>query len=170
VKFFLCTASGPMARATDFIGPDRAETLAGKLQALFGRQLQYMPPAPWSAYCWQPAAFVRGWLFYAHDRPAPAMPGLNPGHLRGRWIARERLDELQDGAWQLLPRAQWMVPAHQGHGAVEPVELRRLGEQLDAQWKRLASRPGGLQRRALLVARLAHGSEAERVFVMPADQ
>lgn len=160
VKFFLCTASGPTAQADDFIGPDHAETLSHKLQVLFGRQLCHAPPAPWDAHPWQPAAFLRGWLFYPPGPRVPSMPGLHPAHGRGHWIGREQLAQLTPGDWWWLDRPHWMAPA-QALAAPLP-GLAALGEQLDAVWRQHPARSA-----ALLVARLEQGQEVERVFVRP---
>lgn len=113
VKFFLCTATGPLASAADFIGPDRAETFDSKLRKMFDRQLQHRPPSPWDRESWTPAACARGRLFYRHGRPVPRTPGVHPEHLQGRWIERARLAELPDAdrpVWQRVPRNDWMCP------------------------------------------------------------
>jgi hypothetical protein len=124
--------------------------------------LRHAPPAPWNVHAWQPAAFLRGWLFYPPQPSVPSMPGLHPAHGRGRWIGREQLARLTPGDWRWLDRTHWMAPAQAP--AAKPPEsgLAALGEQLDAVWRLRPARPG-----ALLVVRLEHGQEVERVFVRP---
>ncbi len=113
VKFFLCTATGPEATPADFIGPDRAETLATKLCKLFERQLRHRPPPPWHTQTWTPAACTRGRLFYRHGHTVPHTPSLHPDHLQGRWIERERLTDVHaadESVWHVVPRNDWMCP------------------------------------------------------------
>ncbi len=113
VKFFLCTASGPQASATDFIGPDRVETFDTKLRKLFERQLRHRPPPPWHTQTWTPAACTRGRLFYRHGHTVPHTPGLHPDHLQGRWIERDRLADVpaaDEPVWHVVPRNDWMCP------------------------------------------------------------
>ena len=121
VKFFLCTAAGPHATPADFIGPDRAENFDSKLRRMFDRQLRHLPPPPWSHQTWTPSACARGRLFYRYGSPVPHTPGVNPDHLQGRWIERDRLDELPQASepvWHVVPRNDWMCPrpliAHEG--------------------------------------------------------
>jgi len=113
VKFFLCTVSGPHAAAADFIGPDRAETFDTKLRKMFDSQLRHRPPPPWDNETWTPAACTRGRLFYRHGGEVPRTPGVHPDHLQGRWIERDRLDQLpaaSDPVWHVVPRNDWMCP------------------------------------------------------------
>lgn len=113
VKFFLCIATGPEATAADFIGPDRAETFDCKLRKLFDRQLQHLPPPPWDAETWTPAACTRGRLFYRQSHAVPHTPGLHPDHLQGRWIESDRLGDVPaatEPVWHRVPRNDWMCP------------------------------------------------------------
>ena len=113
VKFFLCTATGPQASAADFIGPDRAETFDTKLRKMFDRQLRHRPPPPWDTQNWTPTACTRGRLFYRHGSEVPRTPGVHPDHLQGRWIERNRVDELPAAnapVWHVVPRNEWMCP------------------------------------------------------------
>jgi hypothetical protein len=133
VKFFLCMASGKVAKPGDFVGPDAAETLDTKLYKLFDRQLRHQPPPPWNEVAWTPAACTRGRLFYRHDRPPPVMAGLNADHLRGQWVPRARIGELPDAAapvWHVVPRNEWMCPrSAEGRGH----DLATLCDAIDAQ-------------------------------------
>ena len=140
VKFFLCTVSGAQARASDFVGPDGAETFDTKLRKLFDRQLRHAPPAPWDADTWTPAACARGRLFYRWGEPVPRVAGLHPQHLQGRWIERSRLLELPDAqapSWQVVPRNDWMCPRQTESDA--GVDLISLARQLDEAPQRLAT-------------------------------
>jgi hypothetical protein len=92
---------------------DRVDTLATKLNKMFGRQLRHTPPAPWDTEPWTPAACTRGRLFYRWGDDVPATPGVAADHLRGDWIERDRLGELTDAdrpIWQVVPRSDWMAP------------------------------------------------------------
>ena len=154
VKFYLCSARGPVASAQDFVGPDRAETFATKLHKMFAQQLRHRPPPPWDAQAWQPAAFTRGWLFYRHGEPLPTVAGLHPQHLRGRWLPRARVHELAGGAWHQLPRAQWLAPLQPA--AEAGADIAAWVPTLDA-----------LLPRAQMLVRCVDGGETERVFVVP---
>jgi uncharacterized protein len=172
VKYFLCRAEGATAHAADFIGPDGAETLASKLEKLFGRQLAHRPPAPFGVAPggepWQPAALTRGWMFYRHGRPPPACGVLTPDHLRGWWLPFGDLTafaaERASAGFRVLDRADWL-------GASAPsrvLSAAALPAALHAQWHR--ARPAGARRwpSALMVAELdAHGQERSRGFVLP---
>jgi len=171
VKFFLCTAAGPVARPADFVGPDRAETLPGKLDRLFGRQLALTPPPPWDGRDWRPAAYARGWMFYRHDQAVPACTALAPGHLHGWWVEHGRLAELPEGPWLGLPRSRWMAPARCGDAAALCTRAQ-IGAAIAAAWQ--APPPPGVRRwpSAQLVARMAPAGdggweEVGRGFVVP---
>lgn len=172
VKFFLCAAEGRSAQAADFVGPDRAETLPGKLEKLFARQLAHAAPPPHDARPWQPAAFTRGWMFYRHDRPRPPCALLAPDHLHGRWIELRELETLPAGRYLPLPRAAWMAPAQAGPEA-RPWSRPQLGDGIRRLWA--APPPPGARRwpSAQLVARVEELSgsagwhECERWFVVP---
>lgn len=140
VKFFLCTIAGPQATAADFIGPDRAETFDTKLRKMFDRQLRHSVPPPWDTEAWTPAACARGRLFYRHGEEVPRTPGVHPDHLQGRWIERDRLDELPAAAepvWHLVPRNDWMWPRPPPVCAGR--DLAALGQRIDAEAQGLAT-------------------------------
>ncbi|MDL2337349.1 MAG: DUF1853 family protein [Pseudomonadota bacterium] len=140
VKFFLCTASGSQAAASDFIGPDRAETFDTKLGKMFDRQLRHLPPPPWDTEIWTPAACTRGRLFYRHGSEVPRTPGVHPDHLQGRWIERERLGDLPAATqpvWHLVPRNDWMCP--RVPRAAEGLDLGALGRLIDEGAQGLAT-------------------------------
>ncbi|MCM5678541.1 DUF1853 family protein [Schlegelella sp. S2-27] len=170
VKFFLCVARGESAQAEDFVGPDRAETLPGKLGKLFERQLAHEPPAPWNQRPWRPAAYTRGWMFYRHDRPAPVCEALAPGHLHGLWVDHGRLAELPDGRYLAMPRSRWMAPAF----TTDETALTSrdaVGREISEAWQ--AAPPAGARRWpsaqliALMVPRADGWHELQRCFVVP---
>lgn len=139
VKFFLCTATGPQATAADFIGPDRAETFDTKLRKMFDRQLRHRPPLPWDSKIWTPAACTRGRLFYRHGSEVPRTSGVHPDHLQGRWIERDRIDELpaaNASVWHVVPRNDWMCP--RPLSAPDGRALRDIVERLDGGGQALA--------------------------------
>lgn len=170
VKFFLCEAADATALPEHFVGPDRAETLPGKLRKLFERQLALEPPSPWNARGWQPAAYTRGWMFYRHDRPAPRCDALAAGHLRGLWVEHRRLDELTEGAYLAVPRSRWMAPAFSA-AETDLSSRAAIGAAIAAAWQ--APPPAGARRwpSAQLIARMAPGAggwhEVQRCFVVP---
>lgn len=170
VKFFLCTADGDSAQPADFVGPDRAETLPGKLEKLFARQLAQAAPPPFDTRRWQPAALTRGWMFYRHDRPPPRCAGLAADHLRGTWLEWRRLAELPAGHYLLLSRADWMAPAW-GAGGAAPRDGAGTAEALGRLWAapppRGARRWPGAQLLARVEAQPGGWRETGRCFVVP---
>jgi hypothetical protein len=165
VKFFVCTAApGTAARVEDHVGPQRNDSLDRKLHKLFQRQLRHTPPAPWDAEVWQPAAFVRGCLFYADPSltSAALLPAeLNPAHQRARWVRAERLAGLHPGPWRRVPRSRWMAPSQApAQGAGQALGHDALRVLLQETW---AAAPGV----AVMLARHADGVETERVLVLP---
>lgn len=173
VKYFLCHAQGATAQEADFIGPDGAETLASKLDKLFGRQLAHRPPEPFSVAAsgapWQPSALTRGWMFYRHGCPLPACDLLAPDHLRGWWLPAQELPafaaDRASAGFRLLDRVDWLGACAAHSPMLTPTELPAV---LLAQWQR--ARPAGARRwpSALMVAELdAAGEECSRGFVVP---
>ena len=156
VKFYLCTARGAHATPADFIGPDRVDTLATKLNKMFGRQLRHTPPAPWDAEPWTPAACTRGRLFYRWGDAIPATPGVAADHLRGDWIERDRLGELADAdrpIWQVVPRSDWMAPPLPRCQA-SAQSLAAIGQLIDQQARDAKATDPGRSATATLVVRL----------------
>ena len=166
VKFYLCTARGAQATPADFIGPDRIDTLATKLNKMFGRQLRHTPPAPWDAEHWTPAACTRGRLFYRWGDAIPATPGVAADHLRGDWIERERLGELTDAdqpIWQVVPRSDWMAPPLPRCQA-SAQSLAAIGQLIDRQARDAMATDPGRSATATLAMRLDAGSGAPEVL------
>lgn len=130
VKFFLCTASGALATTDQFIGPDRAEVLAGKLDKLFTRQLRHHAPPPFDTRAWRPAAYARGNMFYRHGATVPRCEALAEQHARGWWIAREQAHTLPEGHYRLAERSQWM--AAQQHGTLRDRDAMLAA--IDQRW------------------------------------
>jgi uncharacterized protein len=110
VKFFMCTATGDVATAQDFIGPNGVETLAQKWHKLFAHQLTHTPPAPWNAHTWQPQAFTRGWMFYRWGHAVPRCEALHPDHGKGWWLGVDECAALPDAYYACLTRWQWLAP------------------------------------------------------------
>lgn len=137
VKFFLCTATGPVATAADFIGPDRAESFDHKLSKLFERQLRHLPPPPWDSEAWTPAACTRGRLFYRLGQSVPVTAGVHPDHLQGRWIGSDCLHEVpaaEQPVWHAVSRYDWMCPQppQAALGQTLPQLVAGLGDPLPA--------------------------------------
>jgi uncharacterized protein len=167
VKYFLCAADGPIATSDDFVGPDRAEVMTGKLAKLFDRQLGNTPPAPYADRTWRPRAFTRGWMFYAGDPPRCDL--LAASHLRGRWVGRSDASALPEGRYVLVPRTAWM-------GAPDDARIQSrdaLLADIDLQWSQFAPATAKRWPQARMIARLVETPgmlrEAERLFVVPDD-
>ncbi len=166
VKYFLCTATGPIAQADDFVGPDRAETLRTKLTKLIDRQLVQTPPAPYNDHIWRPAAFTRGWIFYRHGAPQASCDWLARDHARGWWLPFDALADLPEGDYQILERSRWLAPAGPDQQATL-LDRAKLQAQLPARWQSASARPAA----AVMVAQMrqtAQGwQETSRGFVLP---
>jgi uncharacterized protein len=172
VKFFLCTATGPVATPADFIGPNGVETLAHKWHKLFARQLTHTPPAPWSKNSWQPQAFTRGWMFYRWGWPVPQCDALHPQHGKAWWTDIADMHALPDALYAYLPRLHWMAPlASVFQLGPRAVVLSRdaMAEYLQMQWAS-SMRNTDAQMVVQLGGNLApHGAlgEVQRFFVRP---
>lgn len=167
VKFFLCVAPGSQARAEDFIGPDPSDTLAGKLQALFERQLRRTPPKPWHERAWQPAAYTRGWMFHRLGQPPAVCHALSGEHLRGQWLPFAEIGRLSLARYLVPPRALWMSPVQAGESDALmlqdelPREIRKL-------WGQAIPRPLTPRLVAQMEpAREGVWQEVQRYFVVP---
>jgi uncharacterized protein len=166
VKYFLCTAKGPVAQADDFVGPDRAETLRSKLTKLIDRQLVQTPPAPYTDRIWQPAAFTRGWIFYRHGALPAKCDWLADDHARGWWLPFEALADLPEGGYQILERSRWLARAASDQQAAL-LDRAKLRAQLLARWQSALPRLPG----AAMVAQMRQTGqgwqETARGFVLP---
>lgn len=166
VKYFLCTAKGPIARPDDFVGPDRAETLRTKLAKLVDRQLVQTPPAPYKDHIWHPAAFTRGWIFYRHDAPQATCDWLADDHARGWWLPFEAMADLPEGDYEILERSRWLAPAASDQQAT-PLDRATLQTHLAGRSQSASARPAA----AAMVAQMrqtAQGwQETARGFVLP---
>ncbi|MES2889167.1 MAG: DUF1853 family protein [Pseudomonadota bacterium] len=170
VKFYLCAPPGlPVphgqeleATTADYVGPQRRDDLDRKLHKLFRQQLRHAPPPPWSAHTWQPAAFVRGRLFYPWGHTVHAPEALNPAHLRARWVHADAWPATCPvGVWRRLDRGQWLAPGPPSGPVLSETALR---EVLQAAW----AEP---ERRPVMLAGYADdrptAPELERLWVMP---
>lgn len=160
VKFFLCTSQGPIAATDQFVGPDRIEVLSAKLHKLFARQLAHEPPQPYDGRPWQPAAYTRGWMFYLHGAEVPHCAELAHDHGRGWWIARERAQELPEGHYRLVARAQWMAGEPAGAG----LDRHTLLATIDRHWADAPPRGAKHWPSAQMVW---HEESRERGFIVP---
>jgi uncharacterized protein len=135
VKYFLCEATGPIARPQDFIGPDRAETFDHKLDKLFKRQLAHAAPEPFQSEHWQPEAFARGWMFYRHGHEIPPCAELALDHLKGWWLPLDEVPALPTRhRYKELPRSQWMPPASSAN-VQDLLAPEALAQTLAARWQ-----------------------------------
>jgi uncharacterized protein len=171
VKFFLCSATGPVATPADFIGPNGVETLAHKWHKLFAKQLQrqttHALPAPWNTHPWQPQAYTRGWMFYRWGQAVPQCDALHAQHGKGWWIDVGQMHSLPDAHYAYLPRLHWMAPLTDiSQLGNEPVVLPR---DAMAQYVQTAWTQSGRSNDALMLVQLngTMRSEVERFFIRP---
>jgi uncharacterized protein len=164
IKLFLFDPPGdPMsppdvAQPAHFIGPDRKDSLALKLDKLVGRQLVQPIPSLFGSGPWRSALFALGWMFYPLGKAPPDAPMLHSDHAKGWWLEANTLDALPDAHYVILPRLRWLAPAR-----LQPDDRVLQKAQLLTQWHVLKTQ------KATLIARLdtATGYEIERYFVRP---
>jgi hypothetical protein len=169
-KFYLLANDGMDANASDFVGPNLADTLHAKMRKIFEQQLLlaqhadaqvHLPQAVESAQ-----ALVKGWLFYpraGRERGTMPIDGISPKHCRGFWCAASEW-QLEDGLYAtILPRLQWLAPAKLP--IAEASTMQELHKVIQAHFQR--------DNAPLLVAVLdRQGSdviEIDRGFVVPDD-
>ncbi|WP_426210424.1 DUF1853 family protein [Massilia sp. TWP1-3-3] len=118
-KFYLLEGEAA-SRFDTFVGPNLADSLGAKMRKIFDRQLALGSHPAAQAVLPRPVvrarALVKGWLFY----PAGAgggMDGISAQHCRGFWCAVGDVDLLDDDAFVVLPRLQWLAP-YRGHADV----------------------------------------------------
>lgn len=158
IKFFLAESDKAVLEASDFIGPDRKNSLHLKLEKMFQRQLRQPIPerflAPGmtqdSAQIWHRQIYSRGYLFYRLGAPAQTCAVLNSAHARGFWLPMTELESLPDAEYLPLPRWRWLANARctrfdtplrrtgltaalLSHWRAEPVPRAVLIAQLDCQ-------------------------------------
>jgi len=119
-----------------WVGPADRDRLDIKLDRLFQHQLK-LAGLPEAQACLthreadlvQPAAFIKGYLFYPFDEAgvseqtdavdlAPCM--LSANHPKGWWLYREKISMLSTAAdvcWMILPKSRWLSPV--SHGQTE---------------------------------------------------
>lgn len=118
IKLYL----GPCGQApSEWLGPGAEDRLSRKLQHLYEHQLplsssprakarlQALSPAPV-----QDAFWLAGYLFYPWPTGCSAPDGANPRLRYGTWLHRRdwpAYRQQADGAWQPLPRGEWLAPA-----------------------------------------------------------
>lgn len=129
-KFYLLEGEAA-SRFDTFVGPNLADSLGAKMRKIFDKQLALGSHPAAQAVLPRPVALaralVKGWLFY----PAGAgrqMDGISAQHCRGFWCAVGEVELLEDDAFVVLPRLQWLAPYRGGseHPALSREQLREL--------------------------------------------
>ena len=174
-KFYLLAdpAADPAAGACvdSLVGPNLVDSLGAKMRKIVNRQLVLASHPAAQALLPRPVlrarAHVAGWLFYPAGRATP-VDGVAPLHCRGFWCALAEVGALEDDAWVVLPRLQWLAP-YSGT-ALAPV-LTRAGLQAAlAQQFASANLPMPVP---VLVAAVRQGdgmlAETARGFIVPDD-
>lgn len=134
VKFFLWGVDGEAA----WIGPDRKDRLALKLERMLHRQLPLSGNEVFRDWLrthhpdlgdrpWQRRLLSRGWLFLPPDAPFPEQPLGSEQCGRGWWLPlREQARvpaPLQTVAWAVLPRSLWLSPFQRARDAGPEVAI-----------------------------------------------
>lgn len=168
IKFFLAEPDKPVLETSDFIGPDRKNSLHLKLEKMFQRQLRQPIPERFfasdmtqdRAQVWHRQAYSRGYLFYRLGEPAQASAALNPAHARGFWLPMTELESLPDAYYLPLPRWRWLANAR-CTAFDTPLRRSNLMAALTSHWH---AEPAP---RAVLIAQLdpQTGQESARYFI-----
>ena len=153
IKFYLHFPDAP-AIESHYIGPNANDDLERKTARLLEHQL----PTAKRAFpeIDEQAVFVRGILFYRSDATIPPPhPLLNPDHLRGLWLWRREIDQLESlgQGFARMEKPYWLTPPD----AADDVDFSEIRAQL-----------ADLTRPQMLSVRSASGEEP-RVFVVPDD-
>jgi uncharacterized protein len=177
VKFFL-GAQPPIqdtvitGNAQNWLGPDRKDRLATKLDQLLQRQI-LLGEAPAAKQALDELGIVdvarqivlKGHLFQPVSDPLPLPPGYNTACPLSLWMTRGELDQhcaaLDASAFAILPKARWLSAAQYG---TQQDQLNRdqltdaVTQQLDAD-----------QYPLLIAALDSSGAESSRFFVTAQD-
>ncbi len=170
VKFFLWGVDGECA----WIGPDRKDRLARKLERMLVRQLPLSEgPAfahwlaathpPLQGRDWQRRLLSRGWLFLPPGVAFPQEQDLASDHCwRGWWLPLSQRQQAPrptgTHAWAILPRSLWLSPLRLPRDA-EPELI--VAPSLETAVNQAASAPP-----YLTVALDAQGQELRRGFLI----
>ncbi len=135
-KFYLLEGEAA-SRFDTFVGPNLADSLGAKMRKIFDKQLALGGHPAAQAVLPRPVvlarALVKGWLFY----PAGAgrgMDGISAQHCRGFWCAVGDVERLEDEAYVVLPRLQWLAP-YRGNGQTAVLSREQLGALLASQFE-----------------------------------
>ncbi|BAN47771.1 DUF1853 family protein [Metapseudomonas resinovorans] len=171
IKLYLGPRHGDGSTPSQWLGPGSHDRLDLKLEHLGLHQLPLssrpesqealaqLEVQPTSAELW-----LGGYFFYPWPGNCTAPQGANPGHLRGRWLRQNELDDFlgqpAEGHWQPLARHAWLAPAVSEANDCWPAE--RFG-----QW-RAELDPDSPARLLVRLVADADGRwrEAERAFVV----
>jgi hypothetical protein len=165
-KFYLLEGEAA-SRFDTFVGPNLADSLGAKMRKIFDKQLALGSHPAAQAVLPRPVlrarALVKGWLFY----PAGAqrdMDGISAQHCRGFWCPVGEVELLDDEAFIVLPRLQWLAP-YRGSGENPVLNREQLRALLATQFETLPM--------PVLVAavRVEQGAllETARGFIVPDD-
>ncbi len=133
-KFYLLEGAAA-SRFDTFVGPNLADSLGAKMRKIFDKQLALGSHPAAQAVLPRPVvlarALVKGWLFYPAGA-RPATDGISAQHCRGFWCAVGDVEQLDDDAFVVLPRLQWLAPYR---GRAEVLNREQLRERLAAQFE-----------------------------------
>jgi uncharacterized protein len=145
VKYFL-VRDVPNPSPHDLVGPDSVEVFAYKLEKMFERQMCHPKPPPYDLIAWQVAAFTRGWIFYPRHFKEGPLPFLHHKHLRGFWLEHSQLDQLPEGAYQILNRQRWLSEALVLNDISSPLTRAELVDAIQLDWFTDSRPPSGVSR------------------------
>jgi hypothetical protein len=165
-KFYLLEGAAA-SRFDTFVGPNLADSLGKKMRKIVDKQLVLASHPAAQALLPRPVlrarALVKGWLFYPAGSAAP-MDGIAQLHCRGFWCALADVGALEEQAWVVLPRLQWLAP-YRAEAGSQSMTSQALHESLTLEFE-TAKAP-------VLVAALREldGAmvETARGFVVPDD-
>jgi hypothetical protein len=158
--------------ATNFVGPNLADTLDAKMDKILNRQLALARhPAALLALP-QPVlrsqALVKGWLFYREDHDLQEIaPGVAAAHCRGAWFSLAEFAGVVAEGFMLLPRLAWLAPARVA--ADDPVDLVRDHAAMTTWLQAHFAADAMPVMVAMMVTEAGVAREVARCFVVPDD-
>jgi hypothetical protein len=176
-KFYLLDSVEETSDFDLLVGPNLADTLGRKLRKIFAQQLELSRHPAAQGLLDRPVvaaqALVKGWLFYPEGQ-APRLPGIGPGHCRGRWHTLSGFAAAAGERYIVMPRLQWLAPLQVPAQAADDGTVPPTPPALDrADLVPLLEQKFAVDRSPVMVAAVRQEGdwlvEEARAFIVPDD-
>jgi hypothetical protein len=122
-KFYLLEPKSMPLTASNFVGPNLADTLAAKMKKILDQQLLLAQHPSSQIHLSLPVntakALVKGWLFYQNETQlAMQTSGISSQHCHGFWCTLSEWKKMEADQAIILPKLQWLAPAKIESGKV----------------------------------------------------